>query len=1249
MNPGYAGRAELPDNLKALFRPVAMMVPDYALIAEISLFSFGFGDPRPASKKMVGTFQLSSEQLSSQDHYDFGMRAVKSVINAAGLLKRAQPAADEELLVMRALLDVNRPKFLRDDLILFQGIISDLFPGTEEPTREYGKLMEAIQARSKANNLQAVEAFTSKCIQLYETTTVRHGLMLVGPAGGGKTKVDSILAEAQSMCAGIDGFVHTKRVIINPKSITMGQLYGSFDENTHEWTDGILSTIVRQCTNEETEDKKWIVCDGPVDAIWIESMNTVLDDNKKLCLVSGEIIKLSPTICMQFEVEDLAVASPATVSRCGMIFVEPSALGVKVLYESWLERLDERFKPFEKEFQALMSTFIEPALQFLRRNIFEVAPTVDNNLVNSLLRLIDCQIATCFARTEEEEEEKNVEPAKMIAESFFFALIWSIGASCDSAGRGKFNSWLKESVSAANLNGKIPPLEDGQATCYDFLFSFRTYQWVTWLETTERFVLDAQTSFENIAVPTVDTIRSSHILDLLLKHDVNVLCCGQTGTGKSVVVNEKVGKKMPEKYVPKFMAFSASTSANQTQDVLDGAMDKRRKGIFGPPVGKKLILVIDDLNMPAKEVYGAQPPIELIRQWFDHQGWYDRKTFEFRNIVDVTLCGVLGPPGGGRVALTNRFMRHLNFLAFPEMGYDSLSLIFSTILSAWFSHNFSNAGETFGDVVPKFVKATYTVYSSVLQELLPTPAKAHYAFNLRDLSKVFQGILMGDVKSLTTLQDICRIWVHECLRVFSDRLINDEDREWFRSLLTRQLSENFELEYGELIGSNRLIFGDYMNPGSDSKRYQWINDFGKLQKVVEEYLDDYNAETTKKMNLVMFLDAIEHVSRICRIIRTPLGNALLLGVGGSGRQSLTRLAAFIADYKCISIEISKGYGKNEWREDLKKCLLAAGVENEQIVFLFTDTQIIKESFMEDINGILNSGDVANMYGNDTLEEIGAAMRPVLQAKGIAPTKASLYAEYLTRVRSNLHVVLAMSPVGDAFRTRLRMYPALVNCCSLDWFAEWPDEALESVAQQKLSDIDFESHQIRQGVYDMCTRIHMSVEKMSAKFLSELGRYNHVTPTSYLELLITYKELYSLKKQEVQRSKQRLEIGLDKLISTAEMVSVMQVELSELQPILEKKGQEVEDLMKVISKDKADAEVTQTACAEEEKKANEKAVATKTIADDAQRDLDEALPALDAAVASLKSLNRNDIVEVKALSNPPAGVKMVRSKRVSVLL
>ncbi|TMS18883.1 Dynein heavy chain 1, axonemal [Larimichthys crocea] len=1185
MNPGYAGRTELPDNLKALFRPVAMMVPDYTMIAQISLYSFGFSDAKVLSKKITTTFKLSSEQLSSQDHYDFGMRAVKTVISAAGNLKRENPDMNEELICLRAIQDVNVPKFLQDDLKLFNGIVSDLFPETKQEPINYGTLEESMRNVCSKNNLKDVDGYISKCIQLYETTVVRHGLMLVGPSGSGKTKCYEVLGAAITALQGqpsVSGDVYeaVQIYVLNPKSITMGQLYGEYDLLTHEWTDGILSSLIRGGASSMDKKKKWYMFDGPVDAVWIENMNTVLDDNKKLCLSSGEIIKLTDVMTMMFEVQDLAVASPATVSRCGMVYLEPSILGLVPFTESWLKRIPESLKPYTEQLDSLFARFLQDSVTFVRTSVKEVITSLDSNLTCSLLKLMDCFFSPFNIKEDERPPpQKKLNRLKELIEPwFFFSLVWSVGCTGDADSCKRFSAWLKNKMAEEKIQLCFPE-ED---LVYDYRLDDagisnledddedeeRKVQWVSWMKSAQSVEITPETNYADIIVPTAGTVRMSFLIDMLLTNKKPVLCIGPTCTGKTLTLSDKLLNNMPAEYITHFLMFSARTSANQTQDYIDSKLDKRRKGVFGPPVRKYFIFFIDDLNMPMLETYGAQPPIELLRQWMDHGGWYDRKQIgTFKHIVDINFACAMGPPGGGRNPITQRFTRHFNFLSFTEMEDASKKKIFSTILGSWLG-----SVPAIQPLNESLVDATIRVYATISSQLLPTPAKSHYTFSLRDLSKVFQGILMAQAGKMEDKVQLLQLWYHESCRVFQDRLVCAEDRDWFDGLL-KDCIEQFDCSFDEVVPSKPVLFGDFMSLDDDNKVYTLIQDKERLMKVMEECMDDYNQNTTTKMKLVLFMDAIEHVCRISRVLRQPLGNALLLGVGGSGRQSLTKLASFMSGYECFQIELAKNYGQTEWREDIKNMMLKAGLQNEQITFLFVDTQIKCESFLEDINNILNSGDVPNLYATDEQERILTAMKPVVQDLGHQLTKANLMAAYIRRAL-------------------------------------------------------------------MCVKIHQTVARKCEQYLAELSRHNYVTPKSYLELLKIFTDVNGRKKHELCSGRQRMKSGLDKLLSTAEDVSKMQEELETMRPLLEEAAKETEVTMETIKKDTVVAEETRKSVQAEEAKASEKARFAGAIAADAQRDLDEALPALDAALASLKSLNKNDVTEVRGMQRPPQGVKLV---------
>ncbi|KAG0555975.1 hypothetical protein KC19_11G016800 [Ceratodon purpureus] len=399
MNPGYAGRTELPDNLKALFRPVTMIVPDLQQICEIMLFSEGFETAKVLAKKMTVLYKLSREQLSKQYHYDFGLRALKSVLVMAGAFKRGDPDMSEQLVLMRALRDMNLPKFTFEDVPLFLGLISDLFPGMDCPRVRYPQFNDVVETDLAEKGYLVMTNPTDqvdKVIQLYETMLTRHTTMVVGPTGGGKTVILETLSRSQTKMG-----YPTTLFIINSKAQPTHELYGLMDPDTRDWTDGLLSSIFREINKplrpDHENDRYYLVFDGDVDALWVEDMNSVMDDNKLLTLPNGERIRVQNHCKLLFEVYDLQYASPATVSRCGMVFVDNKNLGYQPFIYTWCNTRGDRLEEQEQlrdHFQKYVPPCIDYVLEGLimgelTKPLLQTIPITNLNMVRQLCTLLE--------------------------------------------------------------------------------------------------------------------------------------------------------------------------------------------------------------------------------------------------------------------------------------------------------------------------------------------------------------------------------------------------------------------------------------------------------------------------------------------------------------------------------------------------------------------------------------------------------------------------------------------------------------------------------------------------------------------------------------------------------------------------------------------------------------------------------------------------------------------------------------------
>uniref|UniRef100_UPI0037E8313A dynein axonemal heavy chain 2 n=1 Tax=Semicossyphus pulcher TaxID=241346 RepID=UPI0037E8313A len=1221
MNPGYAGRTELPDNLKSMFRPISMVVPDSTLIAEIILFGEGFNNCKLLAKKVFTLYSLAVQQLSKQDHYDFGLRALTSLLRCAGKKRHSCPNVPDEEILLMAMKDMNIAKLTSTDLPLFNGITQDLFPAVETPITDYGNLKKAIEVELHQSGLQVTPFAMTKVIQLYETKNSRHSSMLVGKTGSAKSVTWRTLQRALTAMhhKGVPGFQLVQDYPLNPKAMSLGELYGENDLSTNEWTDGVLSTLMRSACTDEKPDEKWIVFDGPVDTLWIESMNSAMDDNKVLTLINGERISMPEQVSLLFEVENLAMASPATVSRCGMVYNDYNDLGWKPFVQSWL---DKRPKAEVDHLKRLFEKYIESTLSCKKNNCKEPVPITELNGVTSLCRLYD-SLATSSNGVNTSDTENL---GRMVDLWFVFSLIWSVCASVDEDGRRKIDFFLRE------IEGTFP-IKD---TVYEYYVDTKNKTWASFEDTLPKgWRYNANAPFYKIMVPTVDTVRYNFLVKALVLGQYPVLLTGPVGTGKTSVA-QSILQGLDNKWTALTVNMSSQTTSNNLQAIIESRIEKRTKGVFVPAGGKRLLCFLDDLNMPAQDLFGSQPPLELMRLWIDYGFWYDRQKQTLKFVKDMFLLASMGPPGGGRTYISRRLQSRFNLINMTFPNESQIRRIYSTMINQKLQ-GFREEVKPIGEIL---TKATLELYYAVSARFLPTPAKIHYLFNLRDISKVFQGLLRAHPDFHDTKNKITRLWIHECFRVFSDRLVDRSDMEIFTALLVEKVGSLFDLTFHNLCPNKQPpIFGDFL---SESRVYEDLLDVKRLKKFMETQLEDYNLTPgVVPMSLVLFRDAIEHITRAVRVISELRGNMLLVGVGGSGRQSLSKMAAFICEYQVFQVEITKQYRKQEFREDIKKLYRLTGVDNKPTVFLFNDTQIVEESFLEDINNILSSGEVPNLYKQDELVEVCNALSESARKDNVVETPDSLFSYLIERVRNNLHIVLCMSPVGEPFRNRILQYPALVNCASIDWFCEWPKDALLEVAERYLDGLDLGSLEgIQTKVASIFVTTHQSVAQISQRMRLELRRHNYVTPTNYLELVSGYKKLLSEKHSELGEQVSKLRNGLFKIRDTREKVEAMSVELEEAKKQVADFQKQCEEFLSVIVQQKIEADKQQKTVSANSEKIGTEEVQCKAMAENAQRDLDTALPALEEAMKALESLNKKDMTEIKSYGRPPALVETV---------
>ena len=1277
MNPGYAGRSNLPDNLKKLFRSVAMSKPDKELIAEVMLYSQGFKQAKQLSKQTVPFFDKCAAQLTKQAHYDFGLRALKSVLISSGGLKRmrlmtstAGMQAEEDLepqIIVQSIRETIAPKLIREDVETMKRIEGEAFPGVQYVPADLQGLESAIRTEATERNLIINDTWMTKILQLHQIQSIHHGVMMVGNSGSGKSAIWKVLIKALQRVEGTEGVWH----IIDSKVMSKEALYGNLDSTTREWTDGLFTSILRKIVdNLRGEDSKrhWIVFDGDVDPEWVENLNSVLDDNKLLTLPNGERLSLPPNVRILFEVENLKYATLATVSRCGMVWFSDDTVTSDMLLSNYLQGL--RTTAFDEVDEdsagqtAAKALALQQQVADLLQHFFTTEHLLENALaeahkhhhimqftemraLNTLFSLLNKSCKTMMAYNAQ-HEDFPLEPEQVesyTSKKMLLALVWALVGDCPIKERRVFGEHI------TGLTTFDTPALTNSSSLIDYDVSLPQAEWTPWQNQVPNVEINTHSITEtDVVIPTLDTVRHEDVLYSWLAEHKPLVLCGPPGSGKTMTLFSAL-RKLPNMEVVG-LNFSSATTPDLLIKTFDQYCEYRKtlNGVVMSPtqIGKWLVFFCDEINLPSPDKYGTQRAISFLRQLVEQNGFWRTTDKTWVRLERIQFVGACNPPtDAGRTSMGARFLRHAPLVMVDYPGEVSLHQIYGTFNSAVLKIIPNLRG--YSDPLTKAMVQLYTES----QARFTPKIQPHYVYSPRELTRWVRGLYEA-IRPLENLsvEGLVRVWAHEALRLFQDRLVAEDERKWTDDTVRRIASEHFPNIDDNAALRGPILYSNWLSKNYVPVQRDQLRDFVKarLKTFCEEEVDT---------PIILFNDVLEHVLRIDRVFRQPQGHLILIGVSGSGKTTLSRFVAWMNGLKVYQIKVHGKYSASDFDEDLRDVLRRSGCKGEKICFIMDESNVLDSGFLERMNTLLANAEVPGLFEGDEFAALMTACKEGAQRQGLLlDSQDELYKWFSQQIIKNLHIVFTMNPPEDGLSSKAATSPALFNRCVLNWFGDWSDQALFQVGSELTQSVDLDHPNFvapdsipvayrdlslpathRDAVINSMVYFHHSLHRFNDRLLKQQGKKTFLTPRHFLDFVDQCVRLFNEKREDLEEQQRHLNVGLEKLRDTVTKVRDLRASLAQKKIQLERKDAEANEKLQRMIADQREAEQRKSASLKIQShldKQEEEVAKRKEVVN---ADLARAEPAVVDAKEAVGNIKRQHLTEVRSMGNPPAGVKL----------